>query len=866
MIIVKNRELLIPNNERYIGTTYDSETENRIFQVPRYSQRGVDLAALTFRLDIQYANESYDTIVLDKEIGEAFVILIWRITSSTLQVPGTMYIGLRAVDNEATVKWSSFSAAMYVERHLNTPGNYGGGLSEIEQMEQDHQYMKGVVNELKEHIDYTFESEAWAVGKRDGEDVPETDPTYHNNSKYYSEQAGASATAAANSATAAAGSATAAHDDSEAVAASRAQIAQNASNIAIQTARIDQFTHLAEGSTTGDAELMDARVGADGVTYSTAGDAVRANDSLLKSQLEDIAEFTVEETSVEETADILSEITWTEGYYMAKNGTPFPQATLKYSNKISVSEGDTISIVPTNSAFRYICAYANDVAIESSGAETVNTYTVPSGIDAVVLTAYISASYAPTAINHTYTESTYVNILDDDIEEINTKLDSINDAITTVQFEGDIETTVTPIFTTGAVAKNGTAFPSYTAFQYTQKISVAEGDVVEALSSGVPVAMRFVCAYARNTVNESAGSDADPLAYTVPAGIDGVIITTRIASAVDTIRATSHGTVTASYAKPIPMGYMMDQAILTDGDSMMLPFHNVKISNCYVFNANIGSFNSVTFRKQPDTYITVNGTNLIIHNDQTEITVPHGLTIGHNIGLFVENATSYTATLIRISSDGEYFDYTTPVRFLMDTGTPTILSTGSTLTECTFSWVSKNVNCPIWVFGDSYLSWYPQRWTYYLAEDGYTNVCLLNGYAGQASNTAYQALVNLLAVTTPKIVVWCMGMNDPDSDGAVSTAWNTVYEKVEQLCLKLGVELVLYTVPTTPTMNNRFKDAIIRASGYRYIEADKAVRINDNGDWVTGALESDQVHPTAIGAKILYSRILADLPELMCNR
>lgn len=644
-----------------------------------------------------------------------------------------------------------------------------------------------------------------------------------------------------------------------------AEASTRATQDASLQSQIDQLI-APSGEAPSAAEVENARIGSDGTVYPTLGDAIRTQNSLLKSQLEDIAEFTVEETSVEETADILSEITWTEGYYMAKNGTPFPQATLKYSNKISVSEGDTISIVPTNSAFRYICAYANDVAIESSGAETVNTYTVPSGIDAVVLTVYISASYAPTAINHTYTESTYVNILDDDIEEINTKLDSINDAITTVQFEGDIETTVTPIFTTGAVAKNGTAFPSYTAFQYTQKISVAEGDVVEALSSGVPVAMRFVCAYARNTVNESAGSDADPLAYTVPAGIDEVIITTRIASAVDTIRATSHGTVTASYAKPIPMGYMMDQAILTDGDSMMLPFHNVKISNCYVFNANIGSFNSVTFRKQPDTYITVNGTNLIIHNDQTEITVPHGLTIGHNIGLFVENATSYTATLIRISSDGEYFDYTTPVRFLMDTGTPTILSTGSTLTECTFSWVSKNVNCPIWVFGDSYLSWYPQRWTYYLAEDGYTNVCLLNGYAGQASNTAYQALVNLLAVTTPKIVVWCMGMNDPDSDGAVSTAWNTVYEKVEQLCLKLGVELVLYTVPTTPTMNNRFKDAIIRASRYRYIEADKAVRINDNGDWVTGALESDQVHPTAIGAKILYSRILADLPELMCNR
>lgn len=45
--------------------------------------------------------------------------------------------------------------------------------------------------------------------------------------------------------------------------------------IAVERARIDLFTTLTEGSTTGDAELMDIRVGFNGRTYDNAGEAVR---------------------------------------------------------------------------------------------------------------------------------------------------------------------------------------------------------------------------------------------------------------------------------------------------------------------------------------------------------------------------------------------------------------------------------------------------------------------------------------------------------------------------------------------------------------------------------------------------------------
>ena len=71
---------------------------------------------------------------------------------------------------------------------------------------------------------------------------------------------------------------------------SQSAIETNTTNIMMQTGRIDNFVSLAQGSTTGDAELQDVRVKVDGSISSTAGNAVRQQILDVSSLINEVNE------------------------------------------------------------------------------------------------------------------------------------------------------------------------------------------------------------------------------------------------------------------------------------------------------------------------------------------------------------------------------------------------------------------------------------------------------------------------------------------------------------------------------------------------------------------------------------------------
>lgn len=254
--------------------------------------------------------------------------------------------------------------------------------------------------------------------------------------------------------------------------------------------------------------------------------------------------------------------------------------------------------------------------------------------------------------------------------------------------------------------------------------------------------------------------------------------------------------------------------------------------------------------------ITDTSISLIKYEDNESIKeqVNHNITISTYIKISISVDNNGKAHVILQSLENT-FEYTFDWGFEGNYA-PFILSNDNTLTNIKFSIGCKDFKLPVWAFGDSYFGVDSSRWIGQIKNLGYFNF-FVDGLAGASSEKAYEDLQKCLNFGTPKYLIWCLGMNDNDN------SFITIFNSVKRICEQKGIILIGATIPTVPTRNKEVISTTVRNSGLRYIDFYKAMGTNSNGEWYTGFLSADGVHPSPLGAINQATQALNDFSEFM---
>lgn len=286
------------------------------------------------------------------------------------------------------------------------------------------------------------------------------------------------------------------------------------------------------------------------------------------------------------------------------------------------------------------------------------------------------------------------------------------------------------------------------------------------------------------------------------------------------------------------------------------------------FRGNITTFNGLIIAHGYNVtyggYVKITSTDFEYYmgtEAEPRVSEPHGLTIKDYIAVRIDAKENIMADFTIYTNGGTYAK--TNQAWDVRIGKIWALSVGTNvLTNCVLSYNCQKWSEPIHLYGDSYFGVYTDKWTKYLTANGFKNN-MINGYPGRIASSALQAAKVVLDNSNPEIIVWCLGMNNPDTNGEVNASWLECVEELDGICEARNIELILATIPNVPTVDNTYKNAYVRASGHRYIDFAAAVGAADDTTWFDGMLSNDGVHPAAPGAVALFNQAIADVPELM---
>lgn len=596
--------------------------------------------------------------------------------------------------------------------------------------------------------------------------------------------------------------------------------------------------------------------------------------SELEGEVNPLSEFKDKYLSIEQgTEDIITPISDVVDGYVTKDGIAGTSATnYKNTGKVAVVEGDIVTFISSQSTtekskFAYLCAWdENGNALPSLGLNGVNetTYVVPSSVHFVTLT--FNATDYPVNNLCVYITRAVTNVafprldaLDAFVEE--DSYDAI-DYPQVAQIQG--------YYWNGVI--NGTA-----SYFHIHLENLKEGDVITFFSIGSGnYTYRFLDAYNGTTRVPSASSNVGANVVTIPSGVDNIYLSYLNGYSDGNVRIVRGTTSKSIKGLTLPSNVALRKGAASVKVDALQPntiitlfenFDNKKNSSLEIY-AKFDSFDTITLGHGGDirygNKVVVDAEKITCYYNGTQnFQVSHGLSISSYIHIIVTRGKRTNARVIINTTSGTFT--TEEINFIACSG-EIYASSSVALSDVVLSYVAKDLLKDIYLFGDSYTSLMdPSRYPKYLDEvyDCIDNM-MMCGYGGAGSMVEIQSLISALSLAKPKYLIWALGMNDADSSSAVNANWLNCYNEVIEDCKRYEIVPIFCTIPNVPTINNSFKNDIVRNSGYRYIDFAKAVNAEDVGStWYDGMLSSDGIHPTELGAKALAARFITDFPEVM---
>lgn len=309
MIKVRNKILFIPESELSIAAAGDANSVTREFHIDRLQPDGIDLANLHFRLDIRYTDtDTLDHTLLDPTVTDDRIALLWTVQKDNTAHPGSMFVNIRAFNDDGLVRWSSFQGAFYVEQTVGGGEAAASQLSELEQLEKRYdETAKKLSADMASLKNMERTATSYAVGGVLNDDgSPFREGQDEDNAKFYAEKSAESASASAGSAEASAGS----EAESAAHAAESLRHAEDsgrsAENSALSAAGAKEFAGNAAASATESAGH--ASKSEEAATRSSASAAAAASSAAESKKYAEASRASADEAASSAKASKNSEI------------------------------------------------------------------------------------------------------------------------------------------------------------------------------------------------------------------------------------------------------------------------------------------------------------------------------------------------------------------------------------------------------------------------------------------------------------------------------------------------------------------------------------------------------------------------------